>query len=225
MRLILRAAWALVAAGILVWGVQAVSQPTPADFTLNEWSKQGHVSPDHPLVVDAKAREIRVYARVNGKYFYLPTVHNMNYRYGTVGNKALFRAWANPVTFANALMSLGVTPGQHFGAGATDQIVKGVDLSVSVTWQGASHPYPMNQLVSSSEQQSLDYRFGGTAQMARKAKTGCMMCFQSCPVGTLSNVVYPHGAFYAQNMAFRGRPEMLPPDGTPVTVIVQLPES
>lgn len=225
MRYVFRTFCALGAAAILVWGINAASQPTFADFVPDGWSHQGPVSPENPLVVDAEARTLRVYARVNGKYFHLPTVHNLNYRYGTVGNKALFRAWVNPVTFAKALLSLGVTPGENFGAESTEQIVKGPDIAISVVWQGAPHPYTIEQVVSSSGHGGLDYRFGGNPKTARKAKTGCLMCFQACTVGILSNVGYPHGAFYAKGMEFRGRPEVLPPDGTPVTVIVQLPES
>lgn len=225
MRLMPRAVCALVAAGILVWGIDALSQPKLEDFKSQDWQTQGDVSPEHPIVVDTAAREIRVYARVNGKYFHLPTVHNMNYRYGSVGNKALFRAWVNPVTFANALLSLDTQPGQNFDAKTTEQIVKGADMDVSVVWEGASHAYPMDEVIAHPDQGSLDYRFGGNPQTAQNAKTGCLMCFQSCPVGILSNVVYPQGSFYTRDLEFRGRSDVLPPDGTPVTVIVQLPAS
>lgn len=222
MRFVVRTICALGAAIIFVWGMHTASQPTFADFVASGWSKQGPVSPEHPLVVDAEAREIRVYARVNGKYFHLPTRHGMNYRAGAIGNKSLFRAWANPIDFYHALISLGAKPGQNLGAGTGGQTVKGAHMAVSVTWQGAPHPYPINQVVADSGGEGVAYRFGGNIKIAKKAKTGCLMCFDSCPVGILSNALYPQGAFHARGLAFRGRPEVLPPDGTPVTVIIEV---
>lgn len=219
MRLILRAACALATAGLLVWGLHERARSGVAQFIPHGWASTGAVSPQRPLVVDAAAGEIRVYARVNGKYFYLPTRHGMNYRRGTIGNKALFRAWANPVDVHQALLSLGAHPGHNLDATTGGQTVAGAELAVSVTWPGAAHIHPINDVITDAHGRGVGYRFGGNIEMARHAGTGCLMCFDSCPVGILSNARYPQGAFHDRGLAFRGRADVLPPDNTPVTVI------
>ena len=40
---------------------------------------------------------------------------------------------------------------------------------------------------------SLEYHFGGNYDTAAKMVTGCYMCFDSCPVGIISNASHPTG--------------------------------
>lgn len=221
----LRLPCALASAALFIWAMHALSQPGAEDFLPHGWSDHGPITPDNPLVVDTDKRAVRVYARVNGKYFYLPTRHGMNYRGGSIGNKALFRAWANPIDVDRALLSLGAEPGQNLDSSTGGETVQGADLAVSVNWKDAPRAYPIDDLVIDSSGKGVAYRFGGNIELSKKARTGCMMCMDSCPVGITSNMRHPQGSFHRRKLSFRGRADRLPPDGTPVVVTLALEAS
>jgi len=225
MKYVIRLVSAVVAAGAMVLAAHAVSGPSEAAFTSEGYSKNGPVRPDNPLVLDQESGTIRIYARVNGKYLHLPTRHGMNYRGGRIGDKALFRAWANPVDFHKALLELGAEPGQNLDGSTGGEVVQGDDLTIRVDWEGAAHAHALDALVADSNGKGVAYRFGGNLDFAKQAMTGCLMCVDSCPVGISSNALYPQGSFHEQGLGFRGRADMLPPDGTPVTMIVGIAES
>ncbi len=67
-----------------------------------------------------------------------------------------------------------------------------------------------------SSGKELVYRFGGNYDAAEQHMTGCFMCFDSCPVGIVSNSNQPVKAFDSGKVEFRGNPDILPKDGTPV---------
>lgn len=225
MNYLIRLFAALGVAVVLVLGIHTLSQPGLAAFVPHGWNNHGPVTPENPLVVDKDAGTVRVYARVNGKYLYLPTRHGMNYRDGRIGDKALFRAWANPIDFRQALVAIGADPGQNLDGSTGGQIVDGAPMAISVDWRGAAHPYALDTVVSDADGEGVAFRFGGNVEIPKKARTGCLMCFDSCPVGITSNSRYPQGSFHKRGLAFRGRPEVLPPGGTPVTVTFRVAKS
>jgi hypothetical protein len=58
---------------------------------------------------------------------------------------------------------------------------------------------------------------------ANEKKTGCLLCFYSCPVGIVSNAQYTYGAIEKRNeVTMKGNKDILPADGTKVIVTLKL---
>jgi Fe-S-cluster-containing hydrogenase component 2 len=58
---------------------------------------------------------------------------------------------------------------------------------------------------------------------ANEKKTGCLLCFDSCPVGIVSNAQYTYGAIEKRNeVTMKGNKDILPADGTKVIVTLKL---
>lgn len=70
----------------------------------------------------------------------------------------------------------------------------------------------------------MDVRFGGNLEAAKKANTGCILCLDSCAVGITSNSSYPTGTTQNKVSEFYGNKDVLPADGTRVSVIFRIAE-
>ncbi|GHT01013.1 hypothetical protein AGMMS50276_28160 [Synergistales bacterium] len=183
---------------------------------------------DEPLAINKEKREIIMQAEVNGKYFDSPTRHGVVYLTGANGEKSVLRGLTSEKTFHAALLSIGATPGNNvtlddMKAGPTGGArAAGSKLNVFVTWEGASREVPFTDVIKASEERPDDYHFGGNLPAAEKANTGCVLCLDSCAVGIASNASYPTGTTQNNVVEFRGDSNVLPPDGTRVSVIFRL---
>ncbi len=184
------------------------------------FSQETGLTPANPLVVDVKARSVSVLAQVNGKYLAQPTRHGVVFKGGSNGSKSVFAALAEPKPFYDALVKLGLTPGNNMTWGNKEKTyVQGDRLDVFVTWKGAPKVYRMDEAIKDSSGKPLVIRFGGNLQAAMDKKTGCLMCLDSCPVGITSNATYTYGAIESRKEAsLMGNKEVLPPDGTLVII-------
>jgi len=191
------------------------------DGTRTPASADGPVSKRNPLVVDSDERTISVYATVNGRYLEESTRHGMNFLEGHIGDKSLFQSHANMLDFHDALQQLGAERGELSEDG---HLKGGTAFDITVTWDDASKPYGINEVVEDSAGKSLDFHYGGTRKNALEEFTGCMMCFDSCDVGVTSNATHPKGITEDADadVAIRGREEVLPEDGEAVVVTFAL---
>lgn len=185
--------------------------PTPAEEGVEP-------SEEHPLVIDREAKTIKVYAKVNGKYTLEPTRHGLNYHEGKYGDQSLFTSYANQTNFHDALIALNAEPGNNLSGHAEGKHIEGSGLDVSVTWEGAEKEFDINEVVKDSTGKTIAYKFGGNRENSVDKFTGCLACFDSCPVGVTSNSSQPHGAFENGDAEFMGNKDVLPADGTPVIV-------
>lgn len=213
----------------LTLALAACGRPSPGSGAAvpvrNGYASSGEVSAQQPMVVDPASRTVKVYALVNGKYFHQPTRHGMNFTGGKYGTEAIFATPASQLDFYDALMALGAVPGNNLtGADTRGQPVQGQPLTVQVTWDGAGREYDINEVVVDSTGRDIAYRFGGNVERSQTALTGCFICLDSCPVGIASNSSHAQGSFDGGVVEFRGNADVLPPDGSPVTVIVQVRE-
>ena len=183
-------------------------------------SQEAALTPKNPLKVDMKERSVSVLAQVNGKYLAQPTRHGVVFREGSNGDKAIFAALADPKTFYESLVKLGLNPGNNMTMDNKEKtFVEGDPLDVSVTWKGAKRTYRMDEAIKDSNGKPLAIRFGGNLATALKMKTGCLMCLDSCPVGITSNATYTYGAIETRKeAALTGNKDVLPPDGTLVVI-------
>lgn len=170
------------------------------------------------LTVDKANKVVKVQAEVNAKYFTESTRHGVVFKDGTNGEKAVLRALANPIDFYNALITIGATPGNNM-KNKGDK-VQGSKLNVTVSWDGLAKEIPFNDIIKSSDVRPMDIRFGGNLETQKKANTGCILCLDSCPAGITSNAAYAFGE--SDTVKFYGNKDVLPKDGTKVTVIFKL---
>ncbi len=185
----------------------------------------GAPTADKPMVVDAATRTIRIYATVNGKHLIEPTRHGLNFKDGKNAPHALFITPVDQDDFYHALVGLQAKPGNNLTIDSKGQKVEGQPLDVSVTWANAKKEYDINEVVVDSTGTKIEYRFGGNLEASRKYLTGCFLCLDSCPVGIASNHNHAFGEFEAKKVEFRGNMDLLPPDGTPLTITVKVKDA
>lgn len=179
-------------------------------------------SEEHPLVVDKTAKTVKVFAKLNGKYTVEPTRHGLNFSEGKYGEQALFTSFANQTNFHDALLDLGAQPGNNLSADTGGQHIEGTSLDVTISWEGAPKEYKMTELVLDSTGKPIEYKFGGNRENSVDKFTGCLACFDSCPVGITSNSSQPQNAFADKEVEFMGNKDVLPADGTSVVVTFAL---
>jgi hypothetical protein len=179
-------------------------------------------SKDNPLVINKEQKTVSVYAEVNGKYLYEPTRHGLNFHEGNYGDQAIFKSYANPLDFHDALIELGAEPGNNLGGDSKDTFIEGESLDITVHWEGADKVYSLDEVIIDSTGKPIDQKFGGNLENAMSKFTGCLMCLDSCMVGITSNSAHPTGTFENGDAEFTGNPDVLPGDGTPVVVTFQI---
>ncbi|NMD71361.1 hypothetical protein HHO41_13735 [Bacillus sp. DNRA2] len=184
------------------------------------------VTQEKPIFVDEKNKVVKVYATVNGKYLVTPTRHGLNWVEGKYGDQAVLKGYGNPLDFHDALIKIGGVPAVEKGGDTTKEFeetpegkfIKGDQVAVKITWEGAKKEYDINEVMLDSTGKKLEYHFGGNYDTQDLKMTGCYMCFDSCPAGITSNASHPVGTFESGAAEFHGNPEVLPADGTPVVL-------
>lgn len=177
---------------------------------------------DKLMVIDKDKKEIRMETEVNGKYFTESTRHGVVFKDGSNGEKSVLRGLVDQLEFHQALLDIGAKPGDNLKMEDMKKsiAVDGDKIDVFVTWDGLSKEIPFNDIIKSSDAKPMDIRFGGNLENAKAKKTGCVLCLDSCAVGITSNASYVTGS--SDTVKFYGNEEILPKDGTRVTVIFKL---
>ncbi len=181
-------------------------------------------TPSNPLIVDEKNKTVTFMARVNGKYFVEPTRHCAVFKDGSNGSKSIFTSMAGHAEFYDALKKIGGKSGDNMTMENKEKTsVSGDSLDITVTWDGAPKAYRLDEVVRDSNKKPMEMKFGGNIKMANDKNSGCLMCLDSCPVGIVSNSAYTYGAVEKRKeVAFTGNREVLPPDGTMVSITVKV---
>jgi hypothetical protein len=175
------------------------------------------------IIINEKDGSLSFLAEVNGKYFYQPTRHCAVFAGGKFGEKPIFQAFADPVSFYHALVKLGFKPGNNMTLKNKETTnVQGDLLDITITWDGAKKAYTLDEVIKDKAGKPIVMRFGGNLENSTKAKTGCLLCLDSCPVGIGSNASYTYGAVEKRSeTGFMGNKDVLPPDGTLVVITVK----
>lgn len=178
------------------------------------------LTPEKPIVFDKQKRTVSFLAEVNGKYLFQETRHFAVYQDGSNGEKSVFRGLAPHKDFYDALMSINAVPGNNMTLENKETTrVEGQEFSVSVTWEGAKKDFSIDEVILESNKAPIVMKFGGNLKNAMEKHTGCLMCFDSCPVGVVSNSVYTYGAIEKRKeVSMKGNKDILPPDGTRVII-------
>jgi hypothetical protein len=99
--------------------------------------------------------------------------------------------------------------------------VTGTPVSVTVTWDGAPREYALAELLEDPGERGVDIRFGGHEHHHEEWASGCILCLFSCPGGVLSNASYTIRDHQRSVTNFEAS-DLLPPDGTEVTITLTL---
>lgn len=178
------------------------------------------------MQVDKANKVITMQCEVNGTYFTQPTRHGVVFKDGSNGEKSVLRGLHSEKEFYNAMMELGFKPGNNLTADtmAKGGVIEGDKVRVTVQWAGQKE-IPFQNIIRAETKDNKDYpytmdiRFGGNIDRANAKNTGCVLCLDSCAVGIVSDATWPGGAVEVRHdVGFYGRKEVLPPDGTRVTV-------
>lgn len=179
------------------------------------------------ITTNAATQTVTIYTQVNGKYFTEPSRHGIVFKDGSNGEKCILRGLCDEKEFYAALLSVGGVPGDNlvFTEAQPGDIIDGQKLDVKVSWEGSNGEIPFADIMTTGNGKPYiaDFRFGGNIKAAYAKNTGCILCTESCPVGITSNAAYGYGVVETtKTEQFFGNPDVLPEDGTIVTVTFTL---
>ncbi|WP_096736987.1 YdjY domain-containing protein [Brachyspira sp. G79] len=179
-----------------------------------------------PVVIDIEKKEVIIPAEVNAKYFNSPTRHGIVFDRGANGDKSVLRGLSDEREFYQALIDIGAVAGNNLTMEdmKLEKTVDGQKLDVFVTWDGLGKEIPFADIIRSDEERPMDIRFGGNFEAAKSKRTGCILCLDSCAVGITSDAAYETGAVEVKKIGRYGREDVLPADGTRVSVIFRIAE-
>lgn len=172
-----------------------------------------------PLKVNRSKHEVYLATTVNATYTSQPTRHLIVNEKGANANKSLLKTKVTPQQFYKALKQTGATPGNNLTLKSKPgTTIGGTTLKVSFVINGKKVASQHAIQVKGKDAPDLDFRFGGNKARAQKMKTGCVICFDSCPVGIASGATY--GYSYGEH--FTGKADVLPSDGQAMTVVCKV---
>ncbi len=189
------------------------------------------------VVVVRRPNEIEFTATVNAKSFDsaggMPGYHAIVWSGGNAAQAALLEAEVSDRQVLAALRSLGAKPGDNLPMEsweernnpknpAPDTVIAGPAVEVLLRLPGRKELAPLSSVLEDSAGRGLAMRFGGNEANIPKWKSGCIVCLYSCPGSKVGNAAYTVRDYARHTTRFRIKPGALPPDGTPVRVVLRL---
>lgn len=152
---------------------------------------------------------------------------------GRAADRALLRAHVSDVEVLDALEGLGATPGNAVGldawddrydreSPAADTVVEGPPVLITVNVPGRDQPLTLDDILIDPGGRGFDMRFGGHRANIPEWLSGCVVCLYSCPGSKIGNAAYTVRDHVEETTHFGVRPGVLPPDGTEVTIRIEL---
>src|SRR5262249_912817 len=105
---------------------------------------------------------------------------------------------------------------------APDLVIAGPAVDVFLRLPGRREPVALQSVLEDPGGRGLSMRFGGNSANLPKWKSGCIVCLYARPGSNVGNAKYTVRDYASDATRFRVRPGVLPPDGTPVRVILRL---
>ena len=155
---------------------------------------------------------------------------------GGASDRALFRAHVSDTEVLEALEALGAAPGDAVGidawddrydreSPAADTVIEGPTVEITIEVPGRDEPLRLDDLLIDPGGRGFDMRFGGHRDNIPKWLSGCVVCLYSCPGSKIGNANYTVRDHVDATTHFSVRPEVLPEDGTEVTIRIALQDS
>lgn len=177
------------------------------------------------ITVDKEKKEITFEAVLNGTYFTEPTRHAIVSEEGGNADKSMFRATAYNVDFCDALESVGLSGDSNvsmddMSAAAEDNIVNTGDaIEFFIKWDGQEE-IPFKDVIKADKDFDWSVVFAGNRDAAVSTQAGCFLCLDSCAAGIAVNTL-PVGTTAEGGTQFFANEEVLPEDGTTVSIVVR----
>ena len=154
---------------------------------------------------------------------------------GRAADRALFRAHVSDTEVLDALEALGATPGDAVGieawddrndreSPAADTVIEGPRVEITVEVPGRDEPLRLDDILIDPDGRGFDMRFGGHRENIPKWLSGCVVCLYSCPGSKIGNASYTVRDHVDATTHFGVRSDVLPEDGTEVTIRIVLLE-
>ena len=179
-----------------------------------------------PVIIDADKKEVIIEAIVNGKYFTNPSRHHgIVFEGGKYGDRAVLIGLSDEREVYQALIDIGAVAGNNLKLEEYTKVSKNVDgqqLDVFVTWDGLGKEIPFAEIIKSDDVRDMDIRFGGNFEAAKENRTGCILCFDSCPIAITSDAAYATAELDSKKIDKFIREDVLPKDGEKVSVIFRI---
>ncbi len=155
---------------------------------------------------------------------------------GRASGQALFRAHVSDTEVLDALEALGAVPGNAVGIEAwddrydrdslaADTVIEGPAVEITIEVPGRDEPLRLDDFLIDPAGRGFDMRFGGHRENIPKWLSGCVVCLYSCPGSKVGNANYTVRDHADATTHFGVRPDVLPEDGTEVTIRISLLDS
>jgi hypothetical protein len=188
-------------------------------------------------IVVRRPNEIEFTATVNARPFdggwLMPGYHAVVSKGGRMAHAALLQADVTDVEILDALEALGATTGGNLPMDAwekrgnlrnpaPDRLVGGAPVDVLLRLPGRPALVPLASVLEDPGRKGLELRLAGNRANIPKWKSGCVVCLYSCPGGKIGNARYTVRDWSRKITRFRARPGALPPDGSPIGIVLRL---
>lgn len=163
----------------------------------------------------------------------MPGYHLIVWKGGKAAGAALFQAEVTDVEVLDALEKLGARPGNALPMAswdergeahshAPDQVIQGPAVDILVRVPGRKKPLVLADFLEDPGKRGFDMRLGGHRANIPKWHSGCIACLYSCPGSKVGNARYTVRDYGKGTTRFRVKPNVLPKDGTQVTIVLAL---
>ena len=197
-----------------------------------------------PLVFSVEEETVTIYGVIyparfnqadgNTAHYHLVTWH------GGHSTNALIETPVDDLAFHDALVTIGAQPGNNVSleawarrfdpaSRAPQQKVRGSRLAVSLAWPTGPESVPLHTVIHTppTRDSPIEWAFGGNRdrwfnRIPFAPRPGCLLCLYSCPSGKVSNAGLSIADYVSSPQRFQVERDILPPDGTPVTVTFRL---
>jgi hypothetical protein len=200
------------------------------DYPACRAKEAGRITVRRPNEIEFEAT---VHARPFDAGWMMPGYHAVVSKSGRMSHAALLRAEVTDTEILGALESLagparGNLPMAAWekrndpGNPEPDRFIEGPAVEILLRLPGKPGLVPLAAVLQDPGGRGLDMRLAGNRANIPKWMSGCVVCLYSCPGGKIGNARYTVRDWYRKRTRFRARPGALPPDGTPVGVVVRL---
>lgn len=182
------------------------------------------------ITVNKEKKTVSIKAKVNEKYFTTKTRHLIVDNSGFNKGQSMLTGYCKPADLYNALIKVG---GVSWSSTANNKLKAGEKISknnaenknyshvdVTISWGSESHD--LSEILTTKRggktPPQLDMVISGNPKAAANEPSGCIVCLDSCYIGIVSNVKYGMCHFDEQGNNLYARSDVLPADGTTVTV-------
>lgn len=204
-----------------------------------EAAEEGGLWPN--LVVDETANTVTLETTLQREVALAGTWHLIVYEHGSNADKSMFVTKAEPAETFAALKHLGGEDGDNVSLenmAEPEVFTEGSTVEFTFAWEGAEKAYTLAELLveesglGGGDPVGLEMKFGGNysgvAGTNPSDEAGCSACLYSCKAGITSNssanlsLHQADGTEDEEVWRYKGNPDLLPADGTAVTVTMTL---